>query len=140
MPDSDVLTKSQRSFCMSQIKSKGTKPEIALRKALWHRGFRYRLKYRLPGRPDMVFVGRKTVIFVDGCFWHKCPYHFVYPKTRANFWLKKINGNVERDRRVDEALRGGGWFVIRIWEHEIKESFDESVQRVSRMLERKGSD
>jgi DNA mismatch endonuclease (patch repair protein) len=87
----------------------------------------------------MVLVGRKAAIFVDGCFWHKCPYHFVYPKTRANFWMDKINGNVERDRRAEESLCARGWFVIRIWEHEIKDSLDDCVQRVSRMLEQKDS-
>jgi DNA mismatch endonuclease (patch repair protein) len=138
-PMVDVLTRSQRSFCMSQIRSKNTKPEIALRKALWHCGFRYRLKNSLPGRPDIVFPSRKTVIFVDGCFWHKCPYHFVYPKNRAKFWREKIEDNVQRDRRVDELLVAEGWFVARIWEHEIKESLDQCLRRVAGILEQRGS-
>ncbi|SFN55734.1 very short patch repair endonuclease [Marinobacter pelagius] len=133
----DVLTSSQRSFCMSQIRSKNTKPEIALRKALWHCGFRYRVKNSLPGRPDIVFSGSKTAIFVDGCFWHKCPDHFVYPKNRAGFWREKIEGNVQRDRRVEEMLRTQGWFALRFWEHEIMESPDDCVRRVAEILEQR---
>lgn len=136
-PMVDVLTSSQRSFCMSQIRSKNTKPEIALRKALWHCGFRYRVKSSLPGRPDIVFSGSKTAIFVDGCFWHKCPDHFVYPKNRAKFWREKIEGNVQRDRRVDELLRTQGWFALRFWEHEIKQSPADCVQRVAKILEQR---
>lgn len=133
----DVLTSSQRSFCMSQIRSRNTKPEIALRKALWHCGFRYRVNSSLPGRPDIVFSGSKTAIFVDGCFWHKCPDHFVYPKNRAEFWREKIEGNVQRDRRVDELLRTQGWFALRFWEHEIKQSPADCVQRVAEILEQR---
>lgn len=127
---SDVLTPEQRSYCMSQIKGKNTKPEMALRKALWALGYRYRIRNRLPGRPDLVFSSLRIVIFVDGCFWHKCPDHFVHPKTRAQFWLDKINGNVVRDQRNNESLRSEGWRVVRIWEHEIKESLDDAVARV----------
>src|SRR3990167_909880 len=93
----DVLNPEQRSYCMSRIKGKNTKPEVALRKALWGLGFRYRIKSRLPGKPDIVFPALKVAIFVDGCFWHKCPEHYISPKTRVDFWEKKISGNVERD-------------------------------------------
>lgn len=133
----DVLTAEQRSYCMSQIKGKNTKPELALRKALWSLGYRYRVKNRLPGKPDLVFASLRTVIFVDGCFWHKCPDHFVQPKTRPQFWLDKINGNVVRDCRNNESLRAEGWQVIRIWEHEIKESLENAINRVVCVLEMK---
>ena len=133
---SDVLTSEQRSYCMSQIKGKNTKPEVALRKSLWGLGYRYRIRSRLPGKPDLVFSSLRTVVFVDGCFWHKCPDHFVQPKTRAQFWLDKINGNVARDQRNNDSLRSEGWQVIRIWEHEIKESLTNAVACVADALEK----
>jgi len=132
----DVLTSEQRSYCMSRIRGRDTKPEVALRKALWSLGYRYRIKNRLPGNPDLVFASRRTAVFVDGCFWHKCPVHFVRPKTREKFWLVKINGNVARDSRNNEALRSKGWQVLRIWEHEIKDSLENAVARVMDVLER----
>lgn len=132
----DVLTLEQRSYCMSQIKGRNTKPEVFLRKVLWRLGYRYRIKNRLPGKPDLVFSSFRTVIFIDGCFWHKCPKHFVQPKTRAQFWQNKIDGNVARDQRNNESLNSLGWQVVRIWEHEIRESLDTSVGRVIEVLER----
>lgn len=95
----DVLTKEQRSYCMSQIRGKNTKPEVILRKALWSMGYRYRIKNKLPGKPDLIYPSLKVAIFVDGCFWHKCPKHFQPPKTRQIFWENKINANVERDKK-----------------------------------------
>jgi len=132
----DVLSPEQRSYCMSQIKGKNTKPEVTLRKALWGLGYRYRVRNRLPGRPDLVFRSCKTVVFIDGCFWHKCPDHFVQPQTRTQFWLNKINGNVERDKKNNKALESQGWRVVRIWEHEIKVSLEASVARVVDVLEK----
>lgn len=131
----DVLTREQRRYCMSKIKGVNTKPEVALRKFLWNLGYRYRIKSRLPGRPDLVFSLLRTVVFIDGCFWHKCPAHFVKPKTRTQFWMDKINSNVERDRRNNEELRLHGWQVIRVWEHEINESLEDAVARVVGALE-----
>ena len=130
----DVLTTQQRAYCMSQIKGRNTKPEIALRKSLWAVGFRHRIKSKLPGKPDIVYPSLKTVIFVDGCFWHKCPEHYQKPKTRAEFWENKIRGNVERDRKNNILLKEQGWFVIRVWEHEIKESLADCVERLSEVL------
>jgi DNA mismatch endonuclease (patch repair protein) len=90
---------------MSAIKGTDTKPELILRKSLWSLGFRYRVGHKLPGKPDLVFVSRKSVIFVDGCFWHRCPDHFRMPKSNREFWEKKIARNVNR-----------------VWEHDIKDS------------------
>ncbi|MGO2241603.1 MAG: very short patch repair endonuclease [Halomonas sp.] len=135
----DVLTEEQRSYCMSRINGKNTKPELALSKPLWGLGYRYKVRNRLPGKPDLVFPSSRTVIFVDGCFWHKCPDHFVEPKTRTQFWLDKINSNVARDRRNNESLRADGWQVFRIWEHEIKQSLANAIDRVVCVLEMKGS-
>lgn len=135
----DVLSPEQRSYCMAQIKGKNTKPEVALRKALWKLGYRYRIRNRLQGKPDLVFKSYRAVVFVDGCFWHKCPDHFVLPRTRAQFWQDKINGNVVRDQRNNETLRSQGWLVIRIWEHDIKASLDECIGRVVTVLEKQRS-
>ncbi|ROU01352.1 very short patch repair endonuclease [Marinobacter sp. R17] len=131
----DTLSPKQRSYCMSQIKGKNTSPEMALRKQLWRMGYRYRLKSKLPGKPDLVFAKHKVVVFVDGCFWHKCPDHFVQPKKRAIFWQSKIDANVERDHKNSETLESQGWQVIRIWEHEIKSSLEDSIARVVQVLE-----
>ena len=116
----DVLTKDQRSYCMSQIRGKNTKPELLLRRNLWKLGFRYRVHYSLPGRPDIVFTKKKIAVFVDGCFWHGCPDHGVKPKTNKKFWREKIHGNILRDKRNTNNLVKEGWTVLRFWEHQIK--------------------
>ena len=111
----DVLTPSQRSICMSRIRGKDTKPEIALRAALWSLGLRYRLHYRIAGRPDVVFPRRRVAVFVDGCFWHGCLDHSVQPKTNSAFWRNKLGKNIERDRKIDNELAELGWTVVRFW-------------------------
>lgn len=130
----DVLSPAQRAYCMSRIRGRDTGPELRLRKALWQQGFRHRLKSRLPGRPDLVYSGLKTVIFVDGCFWHRCPVHYRPPTTRAAFWRDKIAANVERDRRNTALLEAQGWFVIRVWEHEINGALAACVTRLAAIL------
>jgi len=115
----DVLSKKQRSYCMSRIRGVDTKPELIVRKAVFAAGVRgYRFHQSLPGKPDMVFPKRRIVIFVDGCFWHKCPACFTEPATNRGFWRSKINSNTKRDRLVDKKLKEMGWKVIRVWEHE----------------------
>ena len=99
-----------------------TKPELALRAALFARGYRYRkdLRLDLPARrvrPDIAFTSRRVAVFVDGCFWHACPEHGSKPKSNEWYWSPKLTRNVERDRAVDEALAAAGWTVIRLWEH-----------------------
>jgi len=132
----DVLTPKQRAYCMSQIKGSNTKPEIAVQKGLWALGYRYRLKNKLPGRPDIVFPGKKVAIFIDGCFWHKCPKHFTMPKNRKKFWKDKIEGNVERDKIVNKKLKYMGWSVVRLWEHEINGNLDKSLSKLEKVLNR----
>jgi DNA mismatch endonuclease (patch repair protein) len=121
----DVHDKKTRSYNMSQIKGKNTKPEMLVRKFLHANGFRYRLHVKaLPGKPDIVLPKYKTVIFVHGCFWHgheHCRY-FVVPKTRADWWLNKIKGNIANDEKAIDALQKEGWTVITIWECELKPS------------------
>jgi len=108
---------------MSQIKGKNTKPEILVRKFLHKNGFRYRLHVKgLPGKPDLVLPKYSAVIFVHGCFWHghhNCK-HFVLPKTRADFWFKKISENTQRDKKNVALLEKAGWKVLQVWECEIK--------------------
>lgn len=119
----DVHDQKTRSFNMSRIKGKDTKPEEIVRKYLFSHGFRYRKNdKRLPGTPDIVLPKYKTVIFVNGCFWHghnNCKY-FVVPKTNTKFWMNKINANIERDHRQHKELIDLGWKVIVIWECELK--------------------
>lgn len=132
---SDVLTKEQRSYCMSRIKNKGTKPEILLRKTLWRKGFRYRLRSNLPGTPDLVFPSRKTAIFVDGCFWHRCPEHYQAPKQNAQFWQEKISANVTRDQAVNQELAAVGYTVVRIWEHELRADVEQVALKIITVLQ-----
>lgn len=134
---SDVLTQEQRKFNMSRIKGKNTGPEVKLRKMLYARGLRgYRLHYNLPGKPDIIFTKKKIAVFIDGCFWHKCPICFQEPETRKEFWMKKIQSNVERDEKVNELLKTDGWNVIRFWEHDVRKKPVEIVIKISEILEK----
>lgn len=121
----DVHTPEQRSYNMSRIRGKNTKPEELVRKYLFSQGFRYRKNdVRLPGKPDIVLPKYKTVIFVNGCFWHKhegCKY-FVWPKNNDNFWKAKILGNSERDKNNYDKLTELGWKVLIVWECELKKA------------------
>lgn len=117
----DVLTKKQRSYCMSRIRGKNTTPELLLRKALSGAEIRgYRLNYRIFGTPDVAFPKKKVAIFIDGCFWHKCPKCFRKPSSNRLYWTAKLKENVKRDKSVDSELKKTGWKVIRIWEHELQ--------------------
>jgi DNA mismatch endonuclease, patch repair protein len=105
---------------MARIRGSDTRPELRLRRRLWSEGFRYRLKYPTPGgKPDLTFPGPQVAVFVDGCFWHGCPDHYVRPRSRSGFWSRKLQENVARDRRQTEALEAGGWKVCRFWEHQV---------------------
>lgn len=124
---SDVLTKEQRHLNMSHIRGKDTKPEEIVRKYLFSKGYRYRKNdSRYPGKPDIVLRKYRTVIFVHGCFWHRhpgCKYAST-PSTNREFWQKKFEQNVIRDRTVQNQLREDGWNVIVIWECEISRKAD----------------
>lgn len=106
---------------MSLQRTKGTTPELLLRRALFARGLRYRINHPVPTMPrrsiDVAFTSKKLAVFVDGCFWHACPDHGVAPKHGAMWWHEKLAKNVQRDRETDEALAKLGWRVVRIWEH-----------------------
>lgn len=118
------------SAMMSKVKSKHSKAEVALRRELWRRGLRYRLHYgKLPGRPDLVFVGARLVVFVDGDFWHgrnlveegEDALRATIRGKRQDWWVAKIKRNVERDKEVTSKLQADGWEVLRFWESAIKE-------------------
>lgn len=137
----DVHSPETRSYNMSRIHGKDTKPEEKVRKYLFSQGFRYRKNdKRLPGKPDMVLPKYKTVIFVNGCFWHKhegCKY-FVWPKSNTDFWHSKIEGNVQRDVLKEKQLAEAGWRIIVVWECELKggaflQRMDALVQEIIRL-------
>ena len=114
----DVLTKKQRSYCMSQIRSSKTKPELKLKKLMKSLGFSYQPK-GIIGKPDFADKRRKIAVFIDGCFWHGCPKHYKMPKSNKAYWLPKIKKNMARDRKVSKFLKKAGWKVLRVWEHEL---------------------
>lgn len=120
----DRLTPDRRSWLMSRVSSKNTKPEIAVRRLVFAMGYRYRLHSKhLPGCPDLVFPGRKKVIFVNGCFWHGhpgCRYGRL-PKSRVEFWQAKIDRNRERDRENIASLEAEGWRALTVWQCELRE-------------------
>jgi len=119
----DSLTPAQRSERMSRIKGKNTKPELIVRSLIHRMGYRYRLHGKgLPGRPDLVFTGRRKVIFVHGCFWHRhegCRLARL-PKSRLDFWRPKLEANAERDKEVERRVTELGWKILIIWECEVK--------------------
>jgi DNA mismatch endonuclease, patch repair protein len=132
----DVLTPTQRKYNMSRIRGKNTGPEIKLRKKLWSQGIRgYRIHHNLLGKPDIVFTKKKIAVFIDGCFWHKCPVCFQEPETRKDFWMKKIGTNVERDIKNTRQLQEEGWTVLRFWEHEIRKTPDNVVEKIFHYLQ-----
>ena len=137
---SDHLTAEKRSWNMSHIRSKDSKPETLVRKYLFSKGFRYRKNVKkLPGCPDIVMPKYQTVIFVNGCFWHKhdCP-RFVWPSSNIEYWRPKILGNVERDKKNYLELQSLGWNVLIIWECEKKKkTIDDTMCRIENQLRSK---
>ncbi len=134
----DNHTKEQRSYNMSKIRSTNSAPEEKVRKYLFSKGFRYRKNVRsLPGCPDIVLPKYKTVIFVNGCFWHMhdCP-RFVWPSSNKEYWEPKIRRNVERDKINIELLQAEGWRVLVVWECELKKkTIEERLSRLSLELQ-----
>jgi DNA mismatch endonuclease, patch repair protein len=128
-----------RAANMRAIRRTGTKPEMALRRALHRQGYRFRKDYRLDlaegkrVRPDIAFTARRVAVFVDGCFWHACPDHGGKPANNTWYWEPKLRRNVERDRAADAALTAAGWDVVRVWEHE---TLDDAVTAVVAALAR----
>ena len=136
---SDKLTKEQRSRNMSRIIGKDTGIEVAVRKRLFSYGYRYRKNdKKFPGKPDIVFPKYKTVVFLHGCFWHMhsgCKIARI-PKSNTEFWIAKLNHNVEKDYKNKHLLEELGWKVITIWECEIENDLDGTIQRIILELQR----
>jgi len=136
--ESGFYTTPERSKIMGKIRGKNTKPELAFRKALYHTGYRYRIDYRkLIGRPDIVLKKYRTVIFIDGEYWHGHNWKERKQKVKTNreFWIAKIERNMQRDREVNTELERLGYKVFRFWESEIKKELDRCLQEVIVHLE-----
>ena len=132
----DVLTKEQRRKNMQAIRSKDSKIEIALRKAVWAMGMRYRKNYsKLPGKPDMVFLGKKIAVFCDGEFWHGYDWenrkHDI--KSHQDFWIKKIERNMQRDKEINAKLEELGWIVLRFWGKDIKQNPEKCADTIFKL-------
>ena len=144
----DVLTKEQRHKNMQNIRGKDTKPEVVLRKALWHKGYRYRKNYKLlPGKPDIVLTRQRICIFVDSEFFHGKGFDSGYESTKysslreqlehsdnSEFWLKKIQRNMERDREIDAQLHGMGWQVLHFWSKDALKRTDECIYQIEETI------
>ena len=138
--ESGFYTTPERSKIMGKIRGKNTKPELAFRKALYHEGYRYRIDYRkLIGRPDIVLKKYKTVVFIDGEYWHGHNWEERKQKVKTNreFWIAKIERNMQRDREVNTELERLGYKVFRFWESEIKKELDSCLKKVVVHLEQK---
>lgn len=135
----DIFDPQKRSEIMSGIKNRDSKIEVAFRKGLWEKGFRYRKNSKNHfGKPDLAFSLKRAVIFIDSCFWHSCPVHGSIPKTRTEFWRSKLKKNRDRDVEVNNHYLSKGWTVIRIWEHDLnkQEPFQKKLVEISEILGR----
>jgi DNA mismatch endonuclease (patch repair protein) len=121
---------------MQRQARRDTAPELALRRAVWKRGLRYRIDVSpIRGarrRADLVFTRARVAVYVDGCFWHSCPHHATTPKANRSWWIEKLGANVARDRDTDHRLHEAGWLAVRIWEHEDPGTAAARVERVVR--------
>ena len=132
-PKSDRVSKQMR-----EQRTRDTDPEVRLRRELHSRGLRYQLQRRVPERPrqriDICFPTERVAVFVDGCFWHRCPQHGVMPKHNSKWWRENLNRNAERDREVTEKLTSEGWEVIRVWEHTVREDAALAAARIEERI------
>ena len=133
----DNLTKEQRHKNMCSIKSTGTKIEKDVSKALRRLGYRFRKNVKtLPGRPDIAVKKYKIALFLDSCFFHKCPEHFKKPKSNLEYWEPKIQRNIERDKEINEYYKTNNWHILRVWEHEIKKDFDKTIIKIQKFIDK----
>ena len=134
----DVFSKEKRSEVMSRIKGRDTKLEVKVRSRLFKDGYRFRKNdKRYPGKPDILLPKYKTVIFINGCFWHNhanCNYAYV-PKTRRKFWMEKFKKNRERDRKNTRLLKKMGWQVLVCWECQLKRNFSGGIDKIKSKLD-----
>lgn len=131
----DNLTPTQRHKNMQNIRSKETIIEMRVRSELRRRGLRFRKNVpNMIGKPDIVFPSSKVAVFLDSCFWHQCPYHANLPLIRRKYWIPKLERNKERAKEVNRQIRKKGWTVLRFWEHQIKNHFDECINKVAKVV------
>lgn len=123
------MSKTERSKRMSLIRSKWTKPEKMIHNALKGRKVKHKMHPHIPGSPD-ILVGKREVIFIHGCFWHKCPRCYNAPTTRKEYWAEKVLRNVKRDKKSVAILSRLGYHVLKIWEHEVREDFDGAIRKI----------
>ncbi len=132
----DKLSKEQRSKLMASVKGSNTGLERKLRSSLWSVGIKgYTVNFKIKGTPDIYFPKCRLAIFVDGCFWHKCPICYTKPKSNVSYWTRKVTENQKRDKAVDSYLGSKGYKVIRVWEHEMRNSIDSVVTRIRTEVE-----
>ena len=133
----DVLTKSQRSYCMSRIRSRDTGLEMLFEKYMKSGRLKgFRKGHSSAGKPDFIFPRSKVALFLDGCFWHGCPRCYREPKTNKKFWRNKIIGNKKRDKISNSLLRQGGWRIKRFWGHQVKTNPERCMSSLKRMLDK----
>ena len=133
----DVLTKSQRSYCMSCIRSKNTGIELEMFRQLNHKGIRYKKHYKIAGRPDIAFPEWKIAVFLDSDFWHGWQFPRWEKRLPNKYWRDRIKCNIRRDRNNFEKLRNGDWKVIRIWGHEIKEDPVKCANKILKIVDQR---
>lgn len=127
----DSVSREVRRKTMQAVKSKNTKLEEYVSKELWKRGIRFRKNVNsLKGKPDIAIKKYKLVIFLDSCFWHGCKKHCRYPKTNKDYWISKIEKNKERDQKITNYYIKKGWNILRIWEHDLKENFINTIEKI----------
>jgi len=130
----DMMTKEQRRRNMQAIKSI-SKLEGVVSKELWKKGFRFRRNTKeLFGKPDISIKKYKVVIFIDSCFWHQCPIHGNIPKTNLEYWGKKLKRNQNRDNEVNDYYKKNGWYLKRVWEHEVKNDLDSVIENLAEFI------
>ena len=128
----DTFSKEIRRKTMQAIKSKNTKLEKTVTRALWNKGIRFRRNVAdLMGKPDIVIKKYKIVIFLDSCFWHGCELHFRVPETRKEYWQRKIERNRLRDSKISRYYVNHNWHILRIWEHELKQDFNKTLEKIT---------
>ena len=132
----DVLTKEQRSYNMSRIRGKWTRQEIIIHNKLKGRKIKHKMHPKISGKPDIMLKDAKVLVFLDGCFWHKCPRCFNEPENNREFWISKIEDNVRNDKIITRNLKKDGWKVLRIWEHEIRNDSDICIKKIEELNSR----
>jgi len=126
----DNLTKEQRSKCMSRIRSKWTVQEVKIHNYLKGNKIKHKMHPRLIGKPDILLTNTNVVVFLHGCFWHKCPKCYKEPKSQKDYWLLKIDNNMKRDKKYARMLKFEGYKVIKVWEHEVKKDFNRALKKI----------